>query len=365
MNKMRTRLQGRFLFLSADNELVDQQGRPTRSVPEDTTIVLSRGLCRFEYIARGNAASQRNADAAALIAARTRAPFENSQHLVLKSGTGNAIWWWDAKSVCGAINSIRPGARVRYLPESVLTPPGEGWRHLACVDGYEVQFWKGSALLASSWRRRPLDEAQWSSFAAGIRNAYPPALMPMPVSVKLDPALARRLPRAREPGEIVREIQRGILAIAGLSLVAAGCFQARALRYDFETAAVNREIDDLRRQAPEAVPPAETEAILSLAEYQVRPAPLLAAAAFLETALKHSANVESWLIEDQQLRATITADASVPLDSLAADLEASGWFAEVSPDRPEPRRFLIVANVCNPGSESCNGASAAQDRENQ
>lgn len=363
MNKMRTRLQGRFLFLSADNALIDQQGRPTRSVPDDTTIVLSRGLCRFEYIARGNATSQRNADAAALIAARTRAPFENSQSLVLKAGTGHVVWWWDAKAVAGAIHAVRPRAIVKYLPETVLVPPADGWRHLACVDGYEAQYWKGGALVASSWRRRPLDDAQWNAFVAGIRNAYPPASKPQPVTVKLDPARAKRLPRAKEPGEIVREIEKGILAIAGLALIAAGCIYARALRYDLEASSVSREVASLRLQAPEAVAPAETDAILKLAEYQTRPPPLVAGAAFLETAFKHSANVESWLIEDQKLRAIITADPNVPLDTLAADLEASGWFAEVSPDRPEPRRFLIVANVCRPDSEDCNGAPIAPEGE--
>jgi len=332
-------------------------------LPEGTTIVLSRGLCRFEYIARANTASQRHADSAALIAARTRSPFEESQSLVLKAGAGHAVWWWDAAAVAGAINAVRPGAKVRYLPETVLVPPADGWRHLTCVDGYEAQYWKGAALVASTWRRRPLDDAQWSAFAAGIRNAYPPASRPMPIAVNLDPARARRLPRAKRPEEIVRDVERAILAIAGLSLIAASCISARALRYDLETSAVNREIASLRLQAPEAVAPAEAGAVLKLAEHQASPHPLMAAAAFLEIAAKYSAKVESWLIEDQKLQALITADPNVPLDSLAADLEADSWFAQVSPDRPEPRRFLIVATVCRPDAADCNGTPASPSRE--
>lgn len=170
-------------FLREDGSVVDGDGRacaPARL----RTLALSRALCRFHAFRAPAGLSFRQLAHAARLEAEAHAPFLATGSLILRSPEGAAIWFWDKDQVADLLRGQLTGVEIGITPESVHATPGEGWRMVETLEGFEAQYWRESALLASTWRRRAFTTDQWTAFVLGADCATSPAPKSAPAAMK-------------------------------------------------------------------------------------------------------------------------------------------------------------------------------------
>ena len=148
-------------------------------------ILVARELCSFawfESAARGAAAGQ-----AARLYARANAPYLNPGMMVRRAGQGYGVWWWDEDSVAPLLAARFGDARPPLSPETLAQPPGAPWRIVRLASGFELQAWRGRALVASSWRRAQPTAADWSAFTRLQRDppVPPPTAPPAPETLPI------------------------------------------------------------------------------------------------------------------------------------------------------------------------------------
>jgi hypothetical protein len=168
---------------------------------------------------------------AARVFAEANAPFVQSGLLVLENKSGASIWYWDeARLAEFGLGSVRP-----VSPETVWRPTGDGWRIIACLEGFEAQYWLGGALLASNWRRTEHTAEQWRGFVLSVEGAEheAPDEPPTPALTDLTDTSWRRAQVRKPLGWRDAELGAWTIAVcmAALALFLAG----QALRYGMET----------------------------------------------------------------------------------------------------------------------------------
>ncbi len=152
-------------------------------------IVLGRSRCRFHLFRASVALSPTQLASAARTYAAAYAPYANPGMLLLRSPHGAEIWWWDAAPLHGA----------KVLgPESVYrAEAADGWRIVACDEGFEAQYWESGGVIASTWRRTGFTKEQWAAFVLSVDSAVLRAPSAPPASLDL-PLLTRSAWRKRE-----------------------------------------------------------------------------------------------------------------------------------------------------------------------
>jgi hypothetical protein len=143
--------------------------------------IVARSLCAFRVFRLPDPERGNLKDFAAL-KVREWAPYEEFGFQLDLSREAARVWVWDAARVRGAMLAlgVKPG-RVAVLPETALQErPGDGLRLLACLEGFEGQYWRGGELKASRWWAATPSPVQWLDFqrAAGVAapsHGDPPA----------------------------------------------------------------------------------------------------------------------------------------------------------------------------------------------
>ncbi len=219
----------RTFLVSETGELLSAGRRQIRRAPATARAVLSRGLCRFEFLPPASGVSGSAAQLGCRVAAETRAPFAESGGLVTLGAEGFGAWRWDAKLVRERLGDAWPYDLLRIVPESrLLYPVGDGLRQLATLDGFEAQFWENGTLIASSWRRRAFTQDQWDAFVRTSRApaALQDASVPEPIPAELRLNKAATVPRLRDASDRWNSVERAGIAVSVLSILAMA-FSAR------------------------------------------------------------------------------------------------------------------------------------------
>jgi hypothetical protein len=312
--------------LSADGGLTPVQGggAPWRR----PVVLLARELCSFEcFQPAGRAATL----PAARLYARANAPYLHPGVLVRRSGAGYAIWWWDAERLAAALAAASSDAPSAAAPETLAQPAAEGWRVVRLASGFELQCWRGRALIASAWRREPPDGADWAAFARQIRDppspapASPPAPETLPVSG--DVALGQGLELT---GASAAPLAAGVAAV--LLAVAAAFWAGQALH--LSSLADGLESQAAAEHALAAPPPADAAAeqrLAALRALAARPDPIAGLAAAMEVLKAHGVAVKSFGIDGGVVTVTAPYTALDKIDQITADLAATDAFSDVRP----------------------------------
>ena len=347
------------MLLKETGELIQPGSDSLASAGDKSSVVLGRGLCRFEHIPTPNGLSGAQAVRAARLAAESRAPFARSDHIVMTGAPGCSIWWWDAERVREMMGQGWAYDPARLVPETALQPPGSGWRQVQTSDGYEAQFWRDGLLVSSVWRRRPFTPDQWESFvrAVGVEDA--PDLPPDPVRLTLGISGFGRIARAStsDPWMLA---ERAAIAVLVASLFGGAAYAGRAIGYEQLATQARDAITAAGPAGAEtASSPDGLEALLDrVVRLQNKPQALLAAAELHRILLARGVTPVRFAIEDDILQVQVQTRPDLPLQAIASVVEESPWFLGVDPDLDNSTGLgNLSAQLCNPQQTA--GASAA------
>jgi hypothetical protein len=297
--------------------------------------MLSRELCRFDFMPAPAGLTVSQADRAASLYAETHAPYAAADYVVVRQVEGYGIWWWDAEQVRAIAPQWRYDAQ-RISPETVLQPPGDGWRQVACLDGFEAQHWLHTALTHSTWRRRPFTRDQWAAFVQSVEGSphAPPAEPPAAERLELltDLSWRRRSVRASQAGPRLERLVWA--AVAACVLIAAGFF-GQGIRATADTLTMKARLAELKSKGDTAlldqVLRADLATLQSLAEIQDQPNPLVVAAELHRVLANLGLQARSWATDQSRLRAEVPLGNGTPVAEVATALEASPLIEEVVP----------------------------------
>jgi hypothetical protein len=322
-------------FLTPPIELLTAEGRFAPLAPgagwRRPIVLIARELCSyawFEPAARGGAAGQ-----AARLYARAHAPYLNPGVLLRRAGSGYGVWWWDEDSIAAPLAARFGEARPPLGPETLAQPAGGAWRIVRLASGFELQAWRGRALVASSWRRAEPSAADWSAFARLQRDppvappAAPPAPQTLPIAetfslapaqLELTPASAARLAAATTAALLA------LLAVfwAGQGLRLGGL----AARLEAQTRAI--------QQASAPTRGADADGLRRIAAFQAlaaRPDAMAGLEAALRVVRAHGVTAKSFAIDGPVVSVTVPYAALGKVEAITGDLEATGAFADVRP----------------------------------
>ena len=331
------------LRLRADGA-VDAPG-PREAALGPPTLLLARGLCRFERFRAPAGLSRRAGLAAARIHARTRAPFATAGHALARTGSGYGVWWWDGAQVDAMI--LRAGVElpVRLRPEAAGQAVEEGWRILR-GDGYEAQRWAGGSLQESAWRRTPFDPPAWSAFArlasgdGAPAPAAPPPVRP-PVFTAASPYAARFV---RET-DLRAALPTAVVAVLVASLGASAFFLGQGLAAAHRDGALRTEVA-AREAAPAASRRPELAArargLDALARVTDRPGPLVRLLEAQRLLARFDLRVTGFDAQAGELAISVPASAAAGVDLLVEELEASRTFTDVRPSLDRDAHTLTL-----------------------
>ncbi len=125
--------------------------------------MLSRAVCSFSRVrVSGKTAKAR---AAAKLGVAFRQGYADPETRLVRDPDDSfqaGVWSWDGAFEFETGDAAKT---VRVIPETLARTGGEnGARLIRCIDGFEGQVWRESALIASRWWPNPPTDREWQHF---------------------------------------------------------------------------------------------------------------------------------------------------------------------------------------------------------
>jgi hypothetical protein len=311
-------------------------------------VCIPRSLCRHHRIDFPGSTGMRVAVRAARLHAEANAPFAESDFLLVRAGRSVGIWWWDRAGVAHAMGDARPYASADCLPETLLQPPGDGPRCVALRDGYEAQIWIDGALRASSWRRKPFTDDQWSAFAlsAGTTVQAAPAAAPVGMDERAR-GFATIVRPPLGPHDVEKIAQQGAAVSSVFAAALLGAGLAWTHEADRAAAAIMRE--EAARAADPTIARARADAALlaTFRDQSVDHDALAAAARGHSILRQFDVSPQIWSVRKGKLEVEWSLDGvQAPPNTIASAFEADTLFESVAPKVDgEARRAKLSAVI--------------------
>lgn len=321
-------------FLRETGELITAEGAPAK--PGDVSAVaISRALCRVHFFDAVEGMSAHQRAQGARVAAEANKPFDDADWIILRTGVGAAIWYWDKARL--PVDIERLGARGKLAPESVAFFKGDGWRVVRTFEGYEAQYWRDGALTASTWRRNPFTAEQWRLFVQGVSAPAhrAPDMPPDAAAANFDVAQTWRRDLIRRPLGWADVESVTATALAG-ALALFAFFAGHAAHHDMRARADMDAIAAIGARMSADPQAARSNAhlqVIALYQSTMRATDVfgVAAAAF-ETLNGFGATPASWSVDQERLRITLQqTPQDVNVRDIVAALEAMPQFEQVEP----------------------------------
>ena len=340
------------IFLLTDDGLIKSDGSRSQRPVVAGTVLVQRGMCRFEYfpapLGLGNGAAER----AALLAAEARAPYARPGYVVIRGILGYGLWWWDEARLLESLPSRSRRDGIQILPESLIYGVDEGVRILRLSEGFEAQCWNDATLVASTWRRGEFDARTWAVFLASspYEEAHGGRGLPAPQSPKAQVRkLEKFVVRPRVP--VWSQLQRAAYLVCALLLLPTVFFAGEAARYESirrADAAATAELTALSDSTGVSGKGSLASDLELLNELAARAdenptiTALAAATAILDT---FDLDFESTTIENGNVQIELIGLSSSQLEPLAAALEADNLFGSVRPQLDSATGKVVITAV--------------------
>ena len=309
-----------------------------------TVVLLARDLCAFSLFSTSALPAGRRRQAARTHA-RLASPYVTGGAALVKAGADFGIWWWDLVRSAPALTE-RYGPTLPVLrPETLAQPTGDGWRIVRLDNGYEAQFWRGRALVASAWRRDRYDPASWRAFTSLQRvedaPATPPPAQSLPLALDGEAFAISAVQVSRE---------QAIGAAAGGFAIAACTFAmfmlGQGMSLGETTDDLKVETAKLRASTPSGTSlrgvEADRQRLIAFREMEERTNPVTAAGAAIGIVALHDITPSALDVEDGTLSITLPYAAVENADALISEFENSGYFYEVRPRTEATTQTLII-----------------------
>lgn len=328
---------------------------PVSNLVQARDLVLSRALCRFRFYRAPQALNASQLAKAVRAYGEAHAPFADTGTLILRAANGAGIWYWD-RSKLAVHDPVREAS-----PESVWRKAGEGWRVVACAEGYEAQYWETESLRASTWRRQPFTAAQWSAFSLNVDEAAvaPPAEPPAPLTLLLDDGAWRS--KVVRPPLSWRDAERAGGSVAICAAAVAALFAGQAMRSgqiaSEEMARAARIEQTLREDRDVARAMDQRRLLRDYAAATSRPQVLTAVAEAHVVLSRFGVRASTWRASDEGLSMIIDASISdAPVREIVAAMEEAPHLCGALPEIAGSGRFEIRTAIAVPGAE-CRASS--------
>ena len=268
------------------------------------------------------------------------APFDQSDYRVVMRGDTAFAWAWDRVAAREQLEQAGAPADARLWPEPLLRerPLADGVNTLHALEGFEAQLWRGGELLASRWWSAVPDDDEWARWCralpagqpAGADCARPDQAMPgwcAPWATVQD---LDGLTSARSRIERLT-LLAGIAGLVGLSaaqahLAWAAQVQRRELGAQAQRlAAVSAPLLATRKQALDLLGEAQ-----ALSQQLVALQPLEVLQHLAERLPPRGVQLKELELAGPRLRIALEATADVARATLVKDLQAAGWFQQVT-----------------------------------
>ncbi len=261
------------------------------------------------------------------------------------------IWSWDGEF---EIKSGTKASTVRVIPETLAREGYDnGARLVRCIDGYEGQVWRDSALIASRWWPNTPTGRDWQQFLRAAKASAESSASEAPIPC--DAPFRRDLPFVDlEPANL--RLTLAPARVAGISacllLLVASFEAAQYLTHKSVSATRSAQIEaalsensaaiEARRRALTAAGGIEQLAAFGSA----KPAAL----AYLAVASEipaDKARIANFRLYDQQVEARILMpeDAQINIPDLVSRLEKNNILANVYVERRNARTIGVTAEV--------------------
>jgi hypothetical protein len=232
----------------------------------------------------------------------------------------------------------------------------DGLRLVACVEGFEAQYWTASQLEASRWWPAALTDGDWSDFirASGASRAEPGLLQTRPPQ----PVAADWTPRpwtkhyaldVTEDGD--RGIEQRLVLAGGLALsLVTGALGHQLWDVRRESQDLQQQMLEVKSAAAEVLSArdatmAQVQEVEKLAAWYAVPQPIDVIAHLHETLGRSGALIKELDLDGSKLRLGLQLSPQASRAGLVKDLQSGGWLVDVTEVRADNARNLLTMEM--------------------
>lgn len=301
-------------------------------------LLLGRDVCSYAHFSAPQLPRSSRRRAASMFAL-SNSPYVEGGSLVLATGRGLGVWWWDLSRSADAIARQYGRTRPTVRPETLALSPGDGWRILAIAGGYEAQLWRAGELKASVWRKGRFDERAWADLTRvhsgdEATSARPPSPTSLPFDVQSATLGLDQVQVTREQGMIM-----AVTALATATLSLTLYLTGMTLNLNARTEGVAQQTNEVIQSIPATEGRGQgrrEDARLTAFQTVARStSPLTAAGAAIGAAAIHDLTPLTLDASLDTLIMTLPGSGADQVEELVAELEGSGYFSDIRP-RIEP-----------------------------
>ena len=281
------------------------------------------------------------------IFAANGSPFQETGTLICRKGDKFGVWWWDQAGLDQALRSAGYSANVTLIPEVFFKQAGVGAQIIRSGTGYSSQAWDHGFLVADQWTKAPPTSDEWADFLrlADLDWVEIPKINASPY-VSSSPYLDSILANAslQTWGRMAASLIVAVLAATTLFLL------GQALRLNIENHQIKRQLASTGPQSQSRTEAfkAQVKAVSMLDRNlsQVQPVAALKAAQGILSPFGYK--LSRFAFDEKQATFDLPAEASVGVDLVAEELEASPYFSQVEPTIDRARNRLVFTMKIDP-----------------
>lgn len=281
-------------------------------------------------------------------------PFERTDARLALAGDHGLAIAWDAAALERDLQTAGADAsRFQVLPENfAATKPADGLRLVQGVEGYEAQQWVDGWLTASRWWPHALTEADWVEFVRASGASRDDAAMTLPAAEAAPPGQPWvRSHALQSSDDHARGAEQRLVFLGGVALtLVAGVMAHQWWDASREAQRLTAQIDSLKAAAAPVMAArdgtlAQVADIEKLATWMAVPQPVDVIAHLNDTLGRSNVQIKELELERDKLRVSLQLGATTGRAVVVRDLQAGGWFTDVTEARADNGRGLLTMDM--------------------
>ncbi|RTL43526.1 MAG: hypothetical protein EKK53_09795 [Burkholderiales bacterium] len=316
-------------------------------------LVVARSRCRLKWFRlHGLPAPERLA--ALRLQVEAWRPFERTDARLALSGDHGLAVAWDAAALERDLQAAgADAARFQLMPETFsATKTGDGLRLVQGVEGFEAQHWLDGWLTASRWWPQALTEADWAEFVRASGASRDLSAMALPAAQLVSAGQPWVRSHALQASDDhARGAEQRLVFMGGVALtLAAGVMVHQLWDAHREQRRLAAQLDSLKAAATPVVAArdgtlAQVADIEKLAAWMAVPQPVDVIGHLNETLGRSNVQIKELELERDKLRIALQLGANTGRAVVVRDLQAGGWFTDVTEARADNGRGLLTMDM--------------------